>query len=283
MKIAFLSLILLFLCPINSFPETSWKELNGEHFILCYLNDESFCSQVLNKAENYYQRIAQDLGYSRNYQFWTWDKRVRIYIYPDQGSFIKSTGQPEWSKGMADYNKKEIASFVGSEGFTESILPHEMAHLIFRDFVGFKGIIPLWLDEGISQWEEEANKEMTRDYLGKYLSKNVLLSLEELTILDIRNVKKEDRIYLKVVYAGEAKGSPVFLSGDNLVKIYYLESVSLVGFLIERYGSESFSGFCRELREGKTLNEALKSAYSPLINNTSDLENKWVEYLRGFN
>ncbi|MBU0504251.1 MAG: hypothetical protein ABH882_07075 [Candidatus Omnitrophota bacterium] len=281
-KITLLLLILSILCSINSSAASDWKELSSEHFILYYMNDENFSSQVLNKAENYYQRIASDLGYARNSNFWTWNNRAKIYIYPDHGSFMRSTGQPDWSKGMADYNKKEIVSFLGSGSFVESILPHEMTHLIFRDFVGFKGEIPLWLEEGIAQWEEEKDREMFRDYLGKYLSKNLLISLEELNVLDIRNIKKEDRLYLRVIYAGESKGFPVFLSGDNLVKVYYMESVSIVSFLIEIYGTDSFVSLCRGLREGKTFADALKSAYSPLINSMSELENKWIEYLRKF-
>ena len=125
-----------------------WKELKGEHFIVCYLQNEDFADDVLDKSEVYYSRIAADLNYPRYSEFWTWDKRVKIYIHPNLESFLKATGQPQWSRGMADYNNKQIISYAWSGGFLESLLPHEIAHLIFRDFVGFKSEIPLWLDEG---------------------------------------------------------------------------------------------------------------------------------------
>src|SRR4030042_3275592 len=73
-----------------------WQELKGEHFIV-YFNPSDqgvsssgaeidFVKEVLHKAELYYQRIAPDLGYPRYSKFWTWEKRVKIYIYPDHKS-----------------------------------------------------------------------------------------------------------------------------------------------------------------------------------------------------
>ena len=146
----------LFFLSLLSFLATSsaeeWKELKGEHFIAYYSRDPDFTQTALEKAEDYYQDIAEDLGYPRYSDFWTWDNRAKIYLYPDHASYLAATGRPTWSEGMADYQNKAIASYTGSPGFLENILPHEIAHLTFREFVGFKGEIPDWLDEGVAQW-----------------------------------------------------------------------------------------------------------------------------------
>jgi len=76
----------------------------------------------------------------------------------------------------------------------------------------------------------------------------------------------------------EALENP-FLSADNLVNTYYIQAVSLVGFLIGTYGSENFAGFCRQLRDGKNLDEALKFTYPSQIRSLEELEDKWREYL----
>jgi hypothetical protein len=63
------------------------------------------------------------------------------------------------------------------------------------------------------------------------------------------------------------------------VNTYYAQSMSLVGFLIEQYGSNDFAHFCRQLRDGKTLEEALLSVYPLYIRNIDEFEEQWRKYL----
>ncbi|MFC1658530.1 peptidase MA family metallohydrolase [Candidatus Omnitrophota bacterium] len=256
-----------------------WRELKGDHFIIYFEQKQNFASKVLRKAEANYERIASDLGYARYSNFWTWSNRVKIYIYPDQKSYVTHTGQPEWSYGMADYDKKEILGCSGSQDFLNSILPHEIAHLIFRDFVGFKGEVPLWLDEGVAQWEEEVSRDRIKKAIRDCLQRRALLSLSDIMDMDIRLIKDTDRIHLRTTRI-EGKHSFIIIDGENLIHLFYLQSASLVGFLIERYGSDKFTNFCRELRDGKRLEEALCSAYTTRLCSIEELEDKWIEYLK---
>lgn len=254
------SAALLFSQSLSICQELNWQELKGEHFLIYFTADEKFAREVLNKAELYYRNIASEFGYARYSEFWTWDKRVKIYIHPERSSFQKATAQPAWSQGVADYKNKQIVSYVWSQGFLESLLPHEIAHLVFRDFIGFKSEVPLWLDEGAAQWAEEFKRQQVKIIAGQLLKNNTLLSLDEMMRLDIRKVNEND--------------------ADKLVNIYYLQAASLVGFLIEKYGSDSFTDFCRQLRDGKSLQEALKSAYPAYIRSLQELENRWRQYLQ---
>lgn len=274
-------LILLFGFWACAYAE-GWQILKGEHFIVHFFGDERFAKEVLRKAEIYYGDIASDLGYARRSAFWTWDNRVKIYIYPERDSYLKATGQPDWSEGMADYRSKEIASYAQSEEFLESILPHEMAHLIFRDFVGFKGEISLWLDEGVAQWEEKARREKIKTMAKQYFDKDMLLPIRDIIKMDLSRIKDKELVIRVIRTKKDTKGILV-LSGDDLVTAFYLQSASLVGFLIEKYGSESFADFCRQLRDGKTLDEALKFAYPTHIRSADELGNKWREYLENRN
>ena len=259
--------------------QSAWKEVNGDHFIIYYKNNDKFARDVAAKAEIYYARIATDLGYPRYSEFWTWDNRVKIYIYPDHESYIKVTHQPGWSQGMADYLKKQIISYAWSKGFVESLLPHEMAHLIFRDFVGFKGEIPLWLDEGVAQWSEEVRRAQIKMVAKKAYDTDSLLSIQDMMKLDLDRVGKTDRIYIRSTRTKTGELGVLFLSSDELISRYYLQAVSLVGFLIETYGSLSFADFCRQLRDGKRLEDALRLAYPLKIRNLEELEKNWREYL----
>jgi hypothetical protein len=221
------------------------------------MQDEEFARDVSRRAEEYYRQIARELGYQRYSEFWTWENRVKIYIYPDRPSFIEATGQPDWSQGMADYTNKELIGYAWSEGFIDGFLPHEMGHLIFRDYVGFKGEVPLWLDEGVAQWMElDKRREFKR--VGKdLLSRDLLLPLDYMMWLDVREIKHDEPV----------------------VHHFYIQAVTLVGFLIEEYGSPRFINFCRQLRDGKELEEALRFSYPSSIRNLKEFEERWKKYI----
>jgi len=236
----------------------NWKELKGDHFITYYVNDEDFASEVLRKAEGHYHQISSDLGYQRYTNFWQWDRRVKIFIYAQVEDFLAGTGQPGWSKGVADYLKKEIRSYQGSEGFSESLLPHEITHLIFRDYVGFKGEIPLWLDEGVAQWEEPEKRESVRRLTKAIIQQNKEFPLKLLTEMDIRQTQDEAKVTL-----------------------FYLQAASLVEFLVKKYGADDFIQFCRQLRDGKRLEEALRFTYPTTMRNLEEMEKNWREYVLG--
>ncbi|MBN1872378.1 MAG: hypothetical protein JW800_07375 [Candidatus Omnitrophica bacterium] len=275
----------IYVCTMITMMTTSahcieWQELSSDHFFVYYTLNNDFAKEVLSNAEKYYKRIAMELGYPRYSEFWTWDNRVKIYIYPARDSFLKATDQPEWSHGMADYTNKTISSFIGSREFIKSILPHEIAHLIFRDFVGFRGEIPLWLDEGVAQWAEEAKREEMRSIVKQLYEQDKLLLLNDMMELDIRLLKEMDRVFIRPTKTKEGDPGILFLSTDQLVSTYYLQSVALIEFLIERYGSMKFAQFCRELRDGKNLSDALRSAYPSQILSIEELDSKWREYLR---
>lgn len=271
----------------NMFPEASaayaqqsWQTLKGKHFIVYYVQGKSEAKTILHKAGNYYATIARELGYPRYAKFWTWDKRVKIYIYPTHESYIKNTKRPEWSHGMADYDKKVIISYRWGEGFEDTILPHEIAHLIFRDFVGFKSDIPLWLDEGVAQWAEAKNRNRMKQVVGAAFELDELISLDDMMRMDLASISKYTNIQIRTSIGRDGKKGVLFLSVEGAVRTYYLQAVSLIGFVIERYGSLKFADFCRQLKEGHHLEEAIKRAYSPQMKNLYDLEKNWVKYLK---
>lgn len=257
----------------------SWQELKGDHFIVFFIGEDKFAGEVLDNAEVYYKRIAFKLGYDRYSDFWTWDKRVKIYIYRDHNAYLKFSGQPDWSHGMADYTNKQILSYIWGKNFIESLLPHEIAHLVFRDFVGFKGEVPLWLDEGVAQWAEKENKEKIKLMERRYYKEGMFFTLEDMMRLNINLLSKKGGVHIRATLTRSGDPGILFLSTKNLITTYYMEAVSLVNFMINRYGTKRFTDFCRELRDGKNINEALKSTYSVNVSNIKQLETEWRGYL----
>jgi len=252
------------------------RGVNSDHFIVEHeATAADFARQVSLRAEEYYASIADELGYVRYDNFWRWDNRVRIVIYADHDAYQRATGRPAWSHGYADYAQKKICSYVWGDGFLDTLLAHEIAHLIFRDFVGFKGEVPLWLDEGVAQWTHQRRSGEFASQMAQFKSAGISLPLADMMRMDIRGLAAEAQITLPALTGGTARN----VSGQTLIGVYYRQAVSLVGFLIQRYGTDRFVQLCRQLRDGRTLAEALPFVYPTQMRTVTDMELQWQEYV----
>ncbi len=247
----------LFFSSITTCIAQDWKEIKGDHFLVYYMNNEPHAKNVAHRAEGYYRRVADDIGYGRHSNFWQWDKRAKIYIHPTKEAFQKITGQPTWSDGMASYFNKEIHTIEGTEDFLEGVLPHEITHLIFRDFVGMSRHVPLWMDEGVAQWEETQKRQAAKEMVRELARTGDVYTVERLTRTDIRQETDPTR-----------------------VTVFYVQAISLVDFLIGKYGTASFTEFCRNLRDGKKFEEAISAAYGQSFKTLEEMDIQWRKYLK---
>jgi len=232
--------------------ESFWDSKQSTHFTVYYKSTESndYVNEVLRYAEKYYDNITEELGF-RRFDFWTWEKACKIYLYATAKEYYDSTGQPEWSGATAYLKERTIRTFIRREMFLDTILPHEMAHLIFREFVGYKVPLPLWLDEGVSSLMEN-NKRKEYLFLAKSLAKSqIFIPLPKLT---------------RIVREG------LVMPG-----VFYAESASVIEFLLQKYGREKFVDYCRRLRDNKNWELSLKEAYK--FKDLSEMNDKWLEFL----
>ena len=240
----------------------SWQELKDNHFFVYYQakEDQDLAKNFLRQAENYYQKIGTQLGYTRYGDFWTWEERAKILIFHNQKSFVEATGQPAWTTGYADrdiylFKSRVIVTYKQEKQFLDGLLPHEISHLILHDFI-LKERIPMWFDEGVAQLQEPAKKDVAAGIMHTLILKRAYIPFEILAALDIR--KETD---------------------TGKVQAFYAQSLSIVEFLLEKYGSDSFSRLCRYLKDGKDFEKALSSAYTNTIGSMKDLEQKWLAYM----
>ena len=235
--------------------QNGWNEARTTHFIIYYKNaPDNFIEELKGSAEDYYNTIADDLGF-RRYNFWLWENRAKIYIYDDIGDFQRSTLQPTWAAGAAMTKDKVIHTFPNEQGFFDTILPHELGHIIFREFVGFdNSAIPYWLDEGVASFQENVRRKNVNRLLRDALSKGILMGIEQLSVVN-----------------------PQSVSDQQLANLYYAEALGVVNFLIQEYGSDTFVKFCQELRDRKDLAQALRVVYS--FESIQQLDEAWQKYL----
>ena len=234
--------------------EETWKEFRSDHFLIYYQKAPLiFVEDVAKAAQEEYVNIAKNLGFTR-YEGWAWDRRAKIYIFDDQSHYINSQN-PSWSHGVASTPDKVIRTFPTASGFFDTTLPHELGHIIFREFLGEGIAIPLWLEEGVAMYQEKSKRWGANKTVQEALRDGRFIPLRELSVTELSNT-----------------------ADKRLVELFYAEAASIVYYLITELGEFRFTDFCRELKEGKLFDEAIHRAYIR-FNNLDDLNKAWVKYL----
>jgi hypothetical protein len=159
-----------------------------------------------------------------------------------------------WSTASVDYRNKVIKTYPDPPDLFENVLVHELTHIVFREYVKFGSNVPLWLDEGVATFiKRKKRPHLLKRRLRGIKRANALLGLKELTALD----------------------SAISFPQDK-ADTFYIQSLSLVYFLIKQFGKDKFNQFCYALRQGRSLERSLSFAYE--INNLDDLEMRWQHY-----
>ena len=240
----------LFVCADNQ----PWQIFKSTHFLIYYKNaKEAQLNELAARAEEYYNKITDGLGFNR-FNFWTWDNRARIYLFDNQKEYVDETGDPNWSAGRAEVDRKLIQTFITARGFLDNVLPHEMAHIIFREMVGFNNpAIPLWLEEGVASYQEQKIYFAKADLANKIRQGN-FISFDELNKMEGAGLRAQDEVGL-----------------------FYAESFSLVKYLIAEFGKDRFVLFCQNLRDKRDLARSLILTYS--FKDLKDFESSWRKYI----
>ncbi|MDI6829588.1 MAG: peptidase MA family metallohydrolase, partial [Armatimonadota bacterium] len=179
---------------------------------------------------------------------------IPMYLYPNRRAFAEATGaKPDESiVGMAHTRTLKVR-VDASDTFAkvESIIPHELVHVfISRRLKAFTSRMPLWMHEG----------------LAKYLTNDWSPGDAEL----LREIGMTGRIIPL------NKISQVFPDDDKQRAIAYVESCSVVDFMVKRYSPESVPDLLSELSKGTIFSTALE--YSIGVR-PEKLEEEWRQYL----
>ncbi|MDI6735081.1 MAG: peptidase MA family metallohydrolase [bacterium] len=232
------------------------NKIETTHFVI-YCNDKILAEDIAARVEGYYD-IPTDLGFGEA-NFWMKEK-VQIYVYDTPQEYAKATGRAHLTSGYSEFKTRTIYSHKYIEHLIDAVIPHELTHLIFADFMKFSPNYPAWLSEGLAMYEEvkfcQAYNENYKNILNQ-IKEGKYISVDNLTRIDI---SKEQKI--------------------EVVQFWYVESMSLVTYLIDNYGRGKLYSFCKNLREGMGLEEALQDAYSPHIKNLPELTGRWLNYIK---
>jgi hypothetical protein len=228
-----------------------WQTEKSQHFIIYYQEASSeFVNELIRNSEDYYNSILDELGY-RRFDFWSWDNRAKIYLHNDNAGYQSDAQRALWSGAMVNVGSRTIKTFIGQSGFFNSMLPHEMTHIIFREFVGEKANLPLWIDEGVACSQEESSLPLRLSLAKEMLTDNEYTDLE--------------------------KFSTVNGSVASSAQAFYAQAASIVTFMMRRFGRDVFFDFSRRLRDGAGWKEAILSAYR--FENIAEFEKEWKNFI----
>ena len=235
------------------FCEYKWYERKSDHFIVYYKNAPlTLVSKLIERSEYLYTKINEWLGFEQ-FHFWLWDKRCRIVIFDDFQDYKNKTFFPSWSQAGVDCQQRIIYLHkdIDIEYFLSNSLPHEMSHLIFREFMG-KVNLPLFLEEGVATQQEE-NSQIYKSIVNNMIIQESYLPFERLVSIQ----------------------TPSELSNKEAV-YFYAQSFSVIYFLIRNYGKAKFVEFCSLLRDGVRWDKALQRIYK--INSLKELKDEWRRF-----
>ncbi|MCF7887479.1 MAG: hypothetical protein K9L71_03605 [Candidatus Omnitrophica bacterium] len=248
----------IFLFGVILIPKSSlgqvqdWQIEKSKHFIIYYKEVPlDPVNELISKAEYYYKNIVHSLGY-KGFGFWTWENRCKIYLYPSRKAYLAVSGSRQWSRAHVNIKEKQINTYIGQGDFFDIILPHELGHIIFREFVGFNKKLPLCLDEGLACFQEIDNFRRKK-IAAEIIKKGLYFSLDK-----IFKIGRSDFQTIKPI-------------------IFYSQCFSVMDFLLKRYGRNRFTVFCRRVRDGENWEDALIASYR--FRSLEELEIKWINFL----
>ena len=140
-----------------------------------------------------------------------------------------------------------LVACLWESAFRPRIIVHEAAHLLLKQAVGPDALpMPAWLDEGFASHVEPSSTP----YSGRSLSSRSL-PLRTMTRIS---------------------GTP------RSIATFYRKAESVVAYLIEDFGVESFQQFLGELARGRMTEEALLQTYGFGV---SELDARWASDAQG--
>lgn len=230
-----------------------WIDLETANCIVYYKTTEQ-AKQVAKRVEDTLARVTDQLEYTG--LDWHRDK-CKVFVFDNAAAwdeFVKESGATtEWADGFAYGPLREIYVHAGDgKRMLDTVLPHELTHVIHREYVREGTPLPLWLLEGLACANEFAGKDRRFGMARSALATGKLIPLNHLTAF--RNYPR-----------GEAVG------------LYYAESLTLVEFILDRFGHEGLAQLHKKLRGTEEFDKLVKRAFKM---DYDEFERDWLEYVR---
>lgn len=224
--------------------EAGMGATDNRHFVVKFDGGENAVAGHLIGIllEEAYSKVGSDLNFYP-------EERIEAVLYSRE-NFRDITRSPSWAGAIYDGRIKVPAGGVTEKTQAlEAVLFHEYTHAIVHRLSA--GRAPVWLNEGIAQYEEGRTSSSYSAELGEAASAGALR--------------------LKALEGSFMGLSPQSAQGA------YLVSLSATEYIIREFGLFSVRKILENIGSGMSTSEAISAA---IYLSYDDLEKSWVESLK---
>ncbi|UCC77271.1 MAG: hypothetical protein JSW37_02610 [Anaerolineales bacterium] len=229
----------------------SWHVLeNDEVAVFWHAGGEQVGQKLFDSAVAALQRLSEATGAAVEYP-------IRIIMYANREAFRSAFPYlNQWVGGEAFSRASVIVGYAEPGGSSlnwavEQVIPHEISHVLFFQATFHPhSFPPRWLNEGLAILNEARSHSEDMALVRQAVQRGELLSLAEI--------------------------SGGFPADEQKATLSYAESLSVVGFILERYGADAMAAFLEAFKNGKATEAAVDHAFGLSL---EELENAWGEYL----
>ncbi|MCP4607506.1 MAG: hypothetical protein GY845_02155 [Planctomycetes bacterium] len=226
----------------------NWKVESREDMDLYYHDrDSSFGKELTDGIEEKLARIELEAEIPE-------DRKIKILIYADNDEFQSAIlFAPDWAGGLAFTQYNIIVYGIRPDQFEwgKRTLAHEITHVLVEEATfGPFGDVPTWLNEGLAMHSEGEMTEYHKGILESAIANDELRSVQSI--------------------------SSSFPADPDMATLAYVQSSSLVSYLLDTYGWEKMRELLEVFKEGSTYDSGLNQVYSFDING---LEEEWLTYI----
>ncbi len=240
--------------PVNAQEDIAWQELQTTYFHILYTPEEQ---AVADYYAGFVDTVYEDITTIFNHQT---EPPITMRLYPSHESYKKVNPLAPNVPGIvahADFRHREVAVIISATGRqtpeeVQNNVRHELTHIIAAELSGNR--LNTGFQEGTAQYleKEPPGLEHKMQMLQRGYDEGQLLAWSD---LDYR-----DRVY----------GRP---------EMSYPQTLSIVSFLVERYGFSKYRDFVTISARSSGYRSALQRTYEQ---SPADLEAAWLAWLPSF-
>ena len=228
-----------------------WAKAESPNFRLHHGLDRAQAERIVRAAEA--ARAAAAVKWTES-TLPTWNPPCDVYLHHTAAEYAKATGKPDSSPGHATYQVKGRAVVrrrldlrADDLHVTTITIPHETTHLVLGDLFA-ETTLPRWADEAMAVLAEPRDQfERYTRTLHRCRANGELVPLAQL--------------FRQVDYPSAPQ-----------ITAFYVESVSVVDFLVREGGALTFVQFLRDAN--RNLEAALQKHYR--CRDVAELQDRWL-------
>ena len=214
----------------------TWNTITqGKINVYWYGQNQSFGASIMTEAQNALKTIASNTGASPN-------KTVNISVYTSGQDYQSSVlGAPEWSGGeeVSQYNTIYVIIEPSQLSAELPAVDHELTHVVVNQIIyNPYNSIPFWLNEGLA-----VHIQFFGVGLPSQFTTPLAAAVTGNTLITVRSL------------------SDPFSAYPDKANLSYAESVSIVAYLINQYGSTKMNELLDTFQQGSSYDGALQTIY----------------------